>query len=98
MMSLTTEDKAIFALLEQPAATSQNSDELDALLDQVLEFAGTRENITELEEDELEEEEDDEPITRRPPGDTLQRIRALLPPPPGSSPIPPPPPPLRRKP
>ncbi len=101
MMSLTTEDKAIFALLEQPAATSQNSDELDALLDQVLEFAGTRENITELEEDELEEEEEqDEPITRRPPGDTLQRIRALLPPPPGSSPLPPPPPPPvpRRKP
>ena len=95
MMSLTNEDKAIFALLDTPASTSANSDELDALLDQVLEFAGTRESITELEDDELEEEEE-EPITRRPPGDTLKRIRALLPPPPGSSPIPPPPPPRRK--
>lgn len=97
MMSLTSEDKEIFARLETPAAAAANTDELDALLDQVLEFAGTRDNVTEIEDDELEEEED-EPVSRRPPGDTLQRIRALLPSPPGSSPLPPPPPPPRRKP
>lgn len=99
MMSMTAEDAAIFALLDQPAKTSASSDELDALLDQVLEFAGTRENVTELDDDELEEDDDPEPEmhTGR-PGDTLQRIRALLPPPPGGSGAPPPPPPPRRKP
>lgn len=98
MMSLTSEDAAIFALLDQPAQVTSNSEELDALLDQVLEFAGTRETVTELDDDELQEEDEveEEPPPRRPAGDTLQRIRALLPPPPGAPSIRPPPPPRRK--
>lgn len=87
-MALSAEDQAIFALLEQPVQQAKDNEELDALLDQVLEFAAPRDEITELDEDELEEEPDDEPV--EPPrraGDTLQRIRALIPPPPT---IPPP--------
>ncbi len=85
-MSLSAEDQAIFALLEQPLPVTRNNEELDALLDQVLEFAVPRDEVTELEEDELEEEPGDEEPPRR-AGDTLQRIRALIPPPPT---IPPP--------
>ncbi len=96
MLSLSAEDAAIFALLEQPAKASANSDELDALLDQVLEFAGNRDGVTELEDDEFEETLEDDAMLSRPPGDTLQRIRALLPPPPGMSSGPPPPPPRRK--
>lgn len=87
-MALSAEDQAIFALLEQPIQQAKDNEELDALLDQVLEFAAPRDEITELDEDELEEEPEDEPV--EPPrraGDTLQRIRALIPPPPT---IPPP--------
>lgn len=91
--SMSAEDAAIFALLEQPTTRSNDDHELDALLDQVLEFAAPREDVTELDEDELEEdEEDEEPDAPAPrAGDTLQRIRALLPPPPGVG-VPPPPP------
>ena len=91
-MSLTAEDEAIFALLEQPVPGAQN-EELDALLDQVLEFAGPRDDVEELEDGELEEID---PNPRK-PGDTLQRIKALLPPPPGVNLSPPPPPGRRRR-
>jgi hypothetical protein len=92
-MSLTAEDEAIFALLEQPAPGGAQNEELDALLDQVLEFAGPRDDVEELEENELEEID---PYPRK-PGDTLSRIKALLPPPPGSQMYPPPPPGRRRR-
>jgi SAM-dependent methyltransferase len=80
-MSMSAEDQAIFALLEQPLPPSSNNEELDALLDQVLEFAAAREDVTELEEDELEEHDQEQEPPRR-AGDTLSRIRALIPPPP----------------
>ncbi len=82
--AVSAEDEAIFALLEnQPGAPPDA--ELDALLDQVLEFAGGEpEQLEELDEDEVEEID---PDPKR-PGETLTRIRALLPPPPA---IPPPP-------
>ena len=95
MMSLTTEDAEIFALLEQPATVSSANDELDALLDQVLEFAGTQDSVTEIDDDDLQESPD-EPGAAFAPGDTMQRIRALLPPPPGAPAGPPPPPPRRK--
>jgi SAM-dependent methyltransferase len=82
-LSLTAEDEAIFASLEP---TGGRDEELDALLDQVLEFAGKRDDVQELEEAELEEID---PFPKR-PGDTLSRIKALLPPPPGQQPAPPP--------
>jgi SAM-dependent methyltransferase len=90
-LSLTAEDEAIFALLDQPGTGGAQNEELDALLDQVLEFAGPRDDIEELEDGELEEID---PFPKK-PGDTLQRIKALLPPPPGSpgSQLSPPPPP-----
>lgn len=91
-MAITAEDEAIFALLEQPVPTQQN-EELDALLDQVLEFAGPRDDVEELEDGELEEID---PHPKK-PGDTLQRIKALLPPPPGTNLAPPPPPGRRRR-
>lgn len=91
-LSLTAEDEAIFALLDQPAQGGAQNEELDALLDQVLEFAGPRDDVEELEDTELEEI--DPP---RRPGDTLSRIKALLPPPPGSQTYPPPPPGRRRR-
>jgi SAM-dependent methyltransferase len=92
-LSLTAEDEAIFALLDQPATAGAQNEELDALLDQVLEFAGPRDDVEELLDGELEEID---PFPRK-PGDTLSRIKALLPPPPGSSLIPPPPPGRRRR-
>ncbi|HET6584437.1 MAG TPA: methyltransferase domain-containing protein [Nannocystaceae bacterium] len=92
-MSLTAEDEAIFALLDQPTQGGGRNEELDALLDQVLEFAGPRDDVEELEDTELEEID---PSPKR-PGDTLSRIKALLPPPPGSQPYPPPPPGRRRR-
>jgi SAM-dependent methyltransferase len=79
-MSLSAEDQAIFALLEQPLPPSRDNEELDALLDQVLEFAAAREDVTEIDDGELEEQDDQEPPRRA--GDTLSRIRALIPPPP----------------
>jgi SAM-dependent methyltransferase len=83
--ALAEEDEAIFAALDP--GTSPPDEELDALLDQVLEFAGAgREEIEELEADAVEEI-DDEP---RKPGDTLKRIRALIPPHPDQIPKPPP--------
>jgi SAM-dependent methyltransferase len=82
-LSLTAEDEAIFASLEP---TGGRDEELDALLDQVLEFAGKRDDVQELEDAELEEID---PFPRK-PGDTLSRIKALLPPPPGQQPAPPP--------
>ena len=92
-LALTAEDEAIFALLDQPAAAGPQNEELDALLDQVLEFAGPRDDVEELEDGELEEID---PFPKK-PGDTLQRIKALLPPPPGAVLTPPPPPGRRRR-
>ena len=86
--ALDAEDAAILALLEQPDAARPDN-ELDALLDQVLEFAGPTETVEELSDAELEEVPP-EPVHR--PGETLKRIRALLPPPPVVPPRPPPPP------
>lgn len=62
MMSLSAEDAAIFALLDQPVPAAAQNEELDALLDQVLEFAGPSESVTEIDDDELDElqEADDE--------------------------------------
>jgi hypothetical protein len=77
--SMTDEDAAIFALLEQPAGERPQED-LDALLDQVLEFAPPKDEIEEIDDEALEEVAPAEPPSK--PGDTLQRIKALLPPPP----------------
>ncbi len=88
---LTPEDEAIFALLEQ-APPSSGREDLDALLDQVLEFGPPSGDAEEIEEEEIEEI-----VVPRKPGDTLERLRALIPPPPGA-PTTPPPPPTRRKP
>lgn len=85
--AVLAEDEAIFAALE-PATSQPPDQELDALLDQVLEFAGpAREEIEELDEDAFEEVESEE---TRQPGDTLKRIRALIPPHPDLIPKPPP--------
>lgn len=81
-------DDSLLALLDKPRTTGDADAELDALLDQVLEFAGPTEQVQELDDVELEEL-DDEP---EPQGDSVSRIRALIPPPPGSRRMPPPPP------
>lgn len=86
-MRMSAEDQAIFALLDQPAAANDDNTELDALLDQVLEYARPQEEIEEIDGLELRELIADEDIKR--PGETLKRIKSLLPPPPV---IPPPPP------
>ena len=86
----SAEDEAILALLDQPSTEAQPSAELDALLDQVLEFdARPSEAVEEIGDEELEVVEPD----ARKPGETLKRIKALLPPPPST---PPPPPKSRR--
>lgn len=91
-MTMEAEDAAIFALLEgQPAAAPAEQDtELDALLDQVLEFASTPDaraaDALELEPEDLEAIAPSADIKTK-PGDTLSRIRALLPPPPGAVPM-----------
>lgn len=83
----SAEDEAIFAALEQPQAGSPPDQELDALLDQVLEFASpANEEIEEIDEEALEEIETEE----HRPGETLKRIRALIPPHPDTAPKPPP--------
>lgn len=88
--AFSAEDEAILALLDQPSTEAQPSAELDALLDQVLEFdARPTETVEEIGDEEFEVVE---PDARR-PGETLKRIRALLPPPPAT---PPPPPKSRR--
>lgn len=87
-MHMNAEDEAIFALLEAPARDADN--ELDALLDQVLEFAATDEPPPPVPPKELLDELVPEallqiaPVTdqKTKPGDTLTRIRSLLPPPP----------------
>lgn len=83
--SMTAEDAAIFALLDESKAAPENDAELDTLLDQVLEFANTPDaqtaNATELEPEELEAILPPEELKTK-PGDTLSRIKALLPPPP----------------
>ena len=83
--SLTAEDAAIFALLDGKQGAPESDTELDALLDQVLEFANTPDAQTadadELEPEELEAVAPPEDIKTK-PGDTLSRIKALLPPPP----------------
>ena len=89
-MSMSLEDEAIFAQIDQPATTQDDNTELDALLDQVLEYAkpqGELEDVDELEDLEYKELFAEEDIKR--PGETLKRIKSLLPPPPV---IPPPPP------
>jgi SAM-dependent methyltransferase len=87
------EEDAFMALLEQPLHDKGES-ELDALLDQVLEFAR---NEPELAPDGYdpgdlipEELRTVAPMSEpeRAPGDTLSRIRALLPPPPRTGPHP----------
>lgn len=91
---MSAEDEAIFALLEQAAPARARGEDLDALLDQVLEFGPPAADAEELEEEEIEEI-----VVPRKPGDTLERIRALMPPPPGlSTPAPRIPPPVPRKP
>ncbi len=86
------EDDAIRALLDAPSRPGDAHNNLDALLDQVLEFDSTSaepDDVQELDEEEVELVQPDS----HKPGETLKRIRALLPPPPGRRP---PPPPLRR--
>lgn len=78
-MSMSAEDEAIFALLDQPVAKPDENAELDALLDQVLEFAAKpKEDLEEI--DDFEEVVPEDEIRR--PGETLKRIKSLLPPPP----------------
>jgi SAM-dependent methyltransferase len=84
-LSMSAEDQAIFALLDQPVGKPDENSELDALLDQVLEFAKPKDHFEEIEDQELEEMIPEDEIRR--PGETLKRIRSLLPPPPA---IPPP--------
>lgn len=89
------EDEAIRALLEQPASEENPDSNLDALLDQVLEFDSNQatsnaNDVEELDDEELELVD----VDARKPGETLKRIKALLPPPPSV----PPPPPGRRSP
>jgi SAM-dependent methyltransferase len=89
----SAEDEAIFAALD-PGTSNPPDEELDALLDQVLEFAGpAREEIEEIDDEAIEEIDDDV----RKPGDTLKRIRALIPPHPDRIPKPPPLPGQKRK-
>jgi SAM-dependent methyltransferase len=114
MMSLSAEDAAIFALLDQPAPAAAQSQELDALLDQVLEFAAPDPNVTEIDEDELQEAEDDEYGEPEPdlvdasgranPGRgrraPVDTLQRIraLLPPPPGAPTTPPPPPTKRRP
>jgi SAM-dependent methyltransferase len=91
-MSMSAEDQAIFALLDQPVAKPDENADLDALLDQVLEFAKPKQDFEEIDDLELEEVVPEEEIRR--PGETLKRIKSLLPPPPS---LPPPPPGGRRR-
>jgi hypothetical protein len=80
-MSMSAEDQAIFALLDQPVGKPADENaELDALLDQVLEFAKPRDDFEEIDDRELEEMIPEDEIRR--PGETLKRIKSLLPPPP----------------
>ena len=83
------EDEALKALLEQqpPSSADEDSNNLDALLDQVLEFE--RKPAEAVEEIDAEEVELVDVDPRR-PGETLKRIKALLPPPPTTPPPPPP--------
>lgn len=96
--SESAEDDAIRALLEQPAHDTSSDSNLDALLDQVLEFdsakATASEGVEELDDEELELVD----VDARRPGETLKRIKALLPPPPRTPRTPPPPPPRPKKP
>jgi len=78
-MSMSAEDEAIFALLDQPAVKPDDGSDLDALLDQVLEFAAKPKEVLE-EIDDFEEVIPEDEIRR--PGETLKRIKSLLPPPP----------------
>lgn len=92
--SETAEDDAIRALLEAPDPDPSNDNNLDALLDQVLEFDSSQApaaDVEELDDEELELVD----VDARKPGETLKRIKALLPPPPRK---PPPPPPRPKKP
>lgn len=106
-MNMNAEDEAIFALLDTPVRDADN--ELDALLDQVLEFAGNDEpSSPAIQPVGLQGELVPEallqiaPVSdlKTKPGDTLTRIRSLLPPPPeggeGSSQARPSPPAPRR--
>ncbi len=87
---VSSEDEAILALLETPAVGQTEATNLDALLDQVLEFeAKPKEAVEEIDPDELEMID----VDPRQPGDTLKRIKALLPP----LPVEPPPPPKKPK-
>ncbi len=84
------EDDAIRALLESPSPQRSTENNLDALLDQVLEFDSNRvtstDNVEELDDAEVELVH----VDGHRPGETLKRIRALLPPPPRMPPPPPP--------
>ncbi|MCA9704536.1 MAG: class I SAM-dependent methyltransferase [Myxococcales bacterium] len=86
-MHMSAKDQAIFALLDQPAADRDGDTELDALLDQVLEYAKPQDGIEELDAAELEEVVAEDRGKR--PGQTRPRAESRLPPPPF---IPPPPP------
>ncbi len=84
---MNAEDEAIFALLDQPSGGGSDNTELDALLDQVLEFAGPEHGPSAT--NERGEFVPEALLAVGPladiktePGDTLSRIRSLLPPPP----------------
>jgi len=80
-MSMSAEDQAIFALLDQPVGKPDENAELDALLDQVLEFAAKpKEQLEEVDDLDFEEVVPEDQVRR--PGETLKRIKSLLPPPP----------------
>lgn len=83
------EDDAIRALLDAPAPDPSSDTNLDALLDQVLEFdsnqAAVSDGVEELDDEEVELVH----VDAHRPGETLKRIKALLPP--ARRPPPPPP-------
>ncbi|MCR9159303.1 MAG: class I SAM-dependent methyltransferase [Nannocystaceae bacterium] len=85
----SAEDEALRALMETPVSASSGDNNLDALLDQVLEFDSNQTSGT-TEFEELDDEEVElVDVDPRRPGETLKRIKALLPPPKS---VPPPPP------
>lgn len=88
------EDDAIRALLDRPSPDPGTESNLDALLDQVLEFDSNQATATEGVEELDDEEVELVHVDPHRPGETLKRIKALLPPP---RRMPPPPPPGGRK-
>ncbi|MGH1341046.1 MAG: class I SAM-dependent methyltransferase [Nannocystales bacterium] len=88
--SEAAENDAIRALLDDPSPDPSNDTNLDALLDQVLEFDSNQAVVGDAVEELDDEEVELVHVDAHRPGETLKRIKALLPPP---RPSPPPPPP-----